>query len=161
MTRWMTFGKEEGQWISFYKIPTYPHIFHHLQNGIMYGMKNSFELVEENAVNSPVEDIKWYGKSDQTDEKLMHDSGKGEPVLIRLFEFRLSPTIETLPTKEQVLTPEYIKHLKTLLWADGLRLLMEPRLVIDKESIKIFAPCQASMGNNFLEEPKTIQEWTN
>lgn len=121
--------------------------------------ETNFELVEENATNSPVKDIKWYGKEDQTEEKSIYDKGKGEPVLIRLFEFRLSPTIETLPTKEQILTPEYIKYLQVQLWADGLRLIMEPRVVIDKESIKIFAPCQATMGNNFLEEPKLLQEW--
>lgn len=122
-------------------------------------MDTNFELVEENAVDSPVENIKWYGKEDKTEEKTMHDKGKGEPVLIRLFEFRLSPALEALPTKEQILTPEYLKHLKTTLWADALRLVMEPRVVIDKESIKIFAPCQATMGNNFLEEPKLLQEW--
>ena len=121
--------------------------------------ETNFELVEENAIDSPVKDIKWYGKEDQTEEKSIHDKGKGEPVLIRLFEFRLSPLLETLPTKEQILTPEYIKHLQVQLWSDGLRLIMEPRVVIDKESIKIFAPCQATMGNNFLEEPKLLQEW--
>ena len=120
--------------------------------------KTNFEIVEE---NSPVTktDVKWYGKEDQTEEKSIHDKGKGEPVLIRLFEFRLSPLLETLPTKEQILTPEYIKHLQVQLWSDGLRLIMEPRVMIDKESIKIFAPCQATMGNNFLEEPKLLQEW--
>jgi hypothetical protein len=122
--------------------------------------KTNFELVEENAVNSPVKDIKWYGKEDKTDEKLLHDKGSGEPVLIRLFEFKTAPNLEKLPTKEEILTPEYIKHLKASLWADGLRLVLEPRVVVDKESIKIFAPCQATMGNNFLETPKTIQEWT-
>lgn len=120
--------------------------------------KTNFELVEKNSSVTKT-DIKWYGKEDQTSEQSIHDKGKGEPVLIRLFEFRLSPLLETLPTKEQILTPEYIKHLKVTLWSDGLRLLMEPRVVIDKESIKIFAPCQASMGNNFLEEPKLLQEW--
>ena len=121
--------------------------------------KTNFELVEENSSVTNT-DVKWYGKEDQTEEKLMHDKGAGEPVLIRLFEFKLNPALEAQPTKEQILTPEYVKYLKTTLWADGLRLVMEPRVVIDKESIKIFAPCQASIGNNFLEEPKTIQEWT-
>ena len=121
--------------------------------------KTNFELVEENAIDSPVKDIKWYGKEDITEQKSIHDKGKGEPVLIRLFEFRLAPNLETLPTKEQILTLEYIIHLKVQLWADGLRLIMEPRVMIDKESIKIFAPCQATMGNNFLEEPKLLQEW--
>ena len=76
------------------------------------------------------------------------------------FKFKLAPNLEKLPTQEEILTPEYIKHLKASLWADGLRLVIEPRVVIDKENIKIFAPCQATMGNNFLETPKTIQEWT-
>ena len=123
-------------------------------------MENTtFELVEKDAIDSPTQDIKWYGREDRTEEKLMHDKGVGEPVLIRLFEFRLSPAIEILPTKEQILTPEYIKYLKVTLWADALRLIMEPRVVVDKESIKIFAPCQAAMGNSFLEQPKLLQEW--
>ena len=121
----------------------------------------NFELVEEKAEDLGIGEHKWYGKEDRTDEKLMHDKGVGEPVLIRLFEFKLAPNTEKLPTKEEILTPEYIRHLRASLWADALRLVMEPRVVIDKESIKIFAPCQATMGNNFLEEPKTIQEWTN
>lgn len=118
-----------------------------------------FEVLEENAIDSPVKDIKWYGKEDSTDEKIMHDQGTGKPIVIRLFEFKFPPTLETLPTKEQILTPEYIKQVQTLLWADSLRLVMEPRVVIDKEGCKIFAPCEARTGANFIDEPKTIQEW--
>ena len=119
----------------------------------------NFELLKEKEEELGIGEHKWYGKEDKTEEHSIHDKGKGEPVLIRLFEFRLAPNLETIPTKEQILTPEYIKHLKVILWSDGLRLIMEPRVVIDKESIKVFAPCQASMGNNFLEEPKLLQEW--
>lgn len=121
--------------------------------------KTNFELVEENAIGAPVKDIKWYGREDKTEEKLMHDKGSGEPVLIRLFEYKFPPTLEAIPTKEQILTTEYIKHLQTLLWADSLRLIMEPRVVIDKEGCKIFAPCQARAGATFMEEPKLLQEW--
>ena len=120
----------------------------------------NFELIKDKEEELGIGKHKWYGKQDQTEEKLMHDAGVGEPVLIRLFEFKLSPYLEKLPVKEEILTNEYIRHLQATLWGDGLRLVMEPRVVIDKESIKIFAPCQASTGNNFLEEPKTIQEWT-
>lgn len=123
-------------------------------------MTKNFELTKEQDIDLGIEAHKWYGKEDRTDEKLMHDGGVGEPVNIRLFEFRFPPTLEKLPTEEEILTPDYIKHLKTQLWGDGLRLIMTPRVVIDKEGCKIFAPCQATMGNNFLEEPKTIQEWT-
>src|SRR3990167_1769293 len=121
--------------------------------------KTNFELVEEDAIDAPVKDIKWYGKEDKTEEKSIHDKGTGDPVLIRLFEFRFPPTLEVLPTKEQLLTPEYIKHLKVQLWADGLRLVMEPRVMIDKEGCKIFAPCVAATGLSFLQEPKLLQEW--
>lgn len=121
--------------------------------------KTNFEFVEEQATDSPVDNIKWYAKEDQTEQEYLHDTGKGEPVVIRLFEFKFPPTLEKLPTKEEILTPEYLKHLQTLLWADSLRLVIEPRVVIDKEGCKIFAPCQARAGSNFLEEPKLLQEW--
>lgn len=119
-----------------------------------------FEFVEENPVDSPTENIKWYGREDQTTETTMHDTGKGEAVILRLFEFKFPPTLENLPTKDQILTPEYLKHLQTQLWADDLRLIMKPRVVINTEGCKIFAPCQARSGSTFLEEPKLLQEWT-
>lgn len=122
-------------------------------------MDTNFVLTKEKDEELPIDAHKWYGVDNRTDDKTMHDKGSGEPVVIRLFEFRLDPSLKELPTKEQILTPEYIKHLQTLLWADSLRLVTEPRVVIDKESIKVFAPCQARTGANFLEEPKLLQEW--
>lgn len=122
-------------------------------------MNTNFNLIKDKDEEVGVGEHNWYGKEDKTEEKLLHDKGTGEPVVIRLFEFKLQPNLDKLPTKEEILTPEYIKYLKVSLWADALRLVMEPRVVIDKESIKIFAPCQATIGNSFLEEPKTIQEW--
>ena|SRR3990167_5329761 len=118
-----------------------------------------FEFAVKDDNELGIGEHKWYGKEDRTEEKSMHDTGKGEPVLIRLFEYRFPPTLEILPTKEQILTPEYIKHIQVQLWSDGLRLVMEPRVFIDKESCKVFAPCQATTGNSFLEEPKLLQEW--
>jgi hypothetical protein len=119
----------------------------------------NFELMKETDEIVGVKEHKWYGKEDQTDEKLMHDKGSGEPVIIRLFEFKFPPTLEVLPTKEQILTPEYLKYLNVQLWSDSLRLVMEPRVVIDKTGCKIFAPCQARAGATLMEEPKTLQEW--
>ena len=103
---------------------------------------------------------KWYGKEDQTEDASIYDKGKGEPVVIRRFEFKFRPDLEKLPTKEELLTPDYIKSIKHQLWGDGLRIVLEPRILITKEGCNIFVPCQATTGNNFLEEPKTIQEWT-
>lgn len=123
--------------------------------------KTNFELLEDKAEDLGIGEHKWYGKEDQTEKKSIHDKGSGEPVVIRLFEWKLSPTLERLPTKEEILTPEYLRHMQNELWGDALRLVMEPRVVIDKESIKIFAPCQARTGQSFLEDPKLLQEWLN
>lgn len=119
----------------------------------------NFELTKEWDKEMGIGAHKWYGKNDQTDENLMHDTGKGEAIVIRHFEFSLDPTLKVPPTKEQILTPEYVKHLSTLLWADSLRLVMEPRVEITKDKILIFAPCQARTGASFTEEPKLLQEW--
>lgn len=121
---------------------------------------DNFQLTKERDEELKVGQHTWTGKEDKTGEKLLHDNGTGEKVLLRLFEFKLNPTLTVLPTKEQILTPEYLKQLRVQLWADGLRLVMEPEVRIDKESCKIFAPCVPSIGNNFIEESKTIQEWT-
>ena len=121
---------------------------------------NNFEITKENDVDLGLDAHKWYGKEDKTEENLLHDTGSGEPVLIRLFEFKFPPTLETLPTKEEILTPEYLRHLRANLWADALRLVAEPRVEINKERCLIFAPCVATTGNSFIDQPKTIQEWT-
>ncbi len=106
-----------------------------------------------------VKEHKWYGKEDQTDENLMHDTGKGEPIVIRHFEFKLNPELKEQPTKEQILTPEYIKHLQTLLWADSLRMVLEPTVKIEKDTMHVAVPCQARTGATFSEQPKMLQEW--
>lgn len=113
---------------------------------------HDFELVDEN--------IKWYGKEAETEQTPMHDTGKGEPVVLRFFEFNFPPDIKELPTKEQILTPEYIKNLKVQLWADELRMVLEPRVSIDKKGFKVCVACQAKTGSSFLDKPRLLQEWT-
>lgn len=102
---------------------------------------------------------KWYGKEDQTEDSSIHDKGKGEPIVIRRFEFKFRPDLQKEPTKEELLTPDYMKSIKAQLWSDGLRMVLEPRVSITKEGCNIFVPCQATTGNSFIEEPKYLQEW--
>lgn len=118
-----------------------------------------FEFAVEKDEELKIGEHKWYGKQDRTDDSSIHDTGKGEPIVIRLFEYKFPPTLETLPTEEQILTPEYLKELNVQLWADALRVVMKPRVAITKEGCKVFVPCQATSGNSFLEEPKMLQEW--
>lgn len=119
---------------------------------------NSFEAVEKNAPETGT-DITWYGKEDQTEDRSIHDKGEGETVVVRLFEFAFRPDLAKLPTREELLTPSYIKHIDGELWGDGLRRVTEPRIHIDKTGCKIFVPCVAATGQSHLEEPKLLQEW--
>jgi hypothetical protein len=121
-------------------------------------MAKDFEAIEKNAPETGG-DISWYGKEDATEEHSIHDEGKGEPVVVRLFEFKFRPDLEKLPTKSELLTPSYIKSVDGELWGDGLRRVAEPRIQISKEGCKIFVPCQAATGHSHLEEPKLLQEW--
>lgn len=118
-----------------------------------------FEVIEQDAVDSPVPDIKWYGKEDQTKDESIHDSGTGEPIVIRLFEFSFRPDITEAPAKDQLLTPEYMHQIDINLWSDGLRRVLEPRVHITKNGCKIFVPCVAATSQSHLDAPKLLQEW--
>lgn len=121
-------------------------------------MKVDFELIKDLDEKVGVKEHKWYGSENQTEENLMHDPGQGEGIVIRHWEYQRDPSKEK-PTKDQILTPEYIKQLQMLLWADSLKLVMEPRVEVTEDKILIFAPCQARAGATFSEEPKYLQEW--
>ena len=120
---------------------------------------NNFELIKETDDELGIKEHKWYGKQDQTETNLLHDKGTGDKIVLRNFEFKVNPELKTLPTKEQILTPEYVKHLSVLLWADSLRLLTTPEVRIDKEYIRVFAACVPRTGATLSEEPKYLQEW--
>jgi len=122
-------------------------------------MSKTFEVIEFDAVDSPVKDIKWYGKEDRTEDTSIHDRGKGTPVNIRHLEFALKPGMEVKSTREQILTPEYMRFLQTELWADDLRMVLEPRIEIKENTLHIFVPCVSRTGSNFTEDPKLLQEW--
>lgn len=120
---------------------------------------NTFEVIEKDAIGAPVEDIKWYGKEDQTEYESIHDKGEGETVVVRLFEFKFRPDLPKIPKKEELITPEYVSHIDATLWGDGLRRVSEPRVEITKEGCKVFVPAIAATGQSFLETPKLLQEY--
>lgn len=121
-------------------------------------LPTEFRAVERNAPETGT-DIDWYGKEDQTEASSIHDKGQGEPVVVRLFEFKFRPDLARVPTKEEILTKSYIEAVDGELWGDGLRRVAEPRVNITKEGCQIFVPCVAATGQSHLEEPKLLQEW--
>lgn len=124
-------------------------------------MSKNFEFAVKDDQELKLGEHKWYGKEDRTEDELIHDKGQGEPIVIRLFEFKFRPNLEKTPIAEELLTPAYLKQIDTQLWGDGLRRVMQPRTAIDKEGCKIFVPCVATTGNSHLENPKLLQEWLN
>lgn len=120
---------------------------------------NTFEAIEQDAIDAPVDNIKWYGKEDRTEDASIHDKGEGEPVVIRLFEFKFRPDLKATPTKEELITPEYLKQIDISLWSDGLRRVMEPRVEISEMGCKVFVPAVAATGQSYLDTPKLLQEY--
>ncbi len=119
--------------------------------------KPNYEFIKDKDDELGIGEHKWYGREEQTESNLLHDKGVGEPIVIRNFEFARTPGSDK-PTKEQILTAEYVKHLQTLLWADSLRMVLEPRVNITDDKIIISVPCQARTGATIMETPKYLQE---
>lgn len=116
-------------------------------------LPKEFEAIE---LDAPEGDIKWYGKEQQTDNIDLNPTNTGEKVIIRLEEFKLNPTLKKEPTKEQLLTPEYLRVVDARLWGDGLRRVMEPRVHVGNGLARIFIPCVAAAGQTILEEPQML-----
>lgn len=89
----------------------------------------------------------WYGSTMETERHNIEDPGSGRPIILRKFEFKYPPGSKVVPTKKQLLTKEYIKHLEDRLWADNLELIQTPKVAFHTTGFTIFATCQAKKGN--------------
>ena len=121
--------------------------------------KKEFTLVEENAKDSPVSDIKWHGQEMETPGSILQDTGKGKPIILRCFDFAIKPGVE-LPSENEILSV-YSKYVDTFLWKDSLTRIQDLKLVIEKDKFKIFATCQAKTGAVLLEKPLKIQDYAS
>lgn len=89
----------------------------------------------------------WYGSTMETEKHNIEDPAMGRPIILRKFEFKYPPTGKVVPTKKQILTKDYIKHLEDRLWADNMELIQHPKVAFHKTGFTIFATCQAKRGN--------------
>lgn len=108
-------------------------------------------------------DVKWEAEQGMVTSDPLKDNGEGKAVIVRSFEFRFPPGMKGLPTKEQILTPEYIKHLEVRLWADEIEMIAAPRVTINSTGFFVFATCQVKKGSilPYNAKPKQLQEITN
>lgn len=96
-----------------------------------------------------------------SDTNLELDTGYGNAVVIRCFEFGANPTVfkEHPPTKQELFN-SHQNGIQMALWKDGLKVLssVEPRIVIKEETYMIFVTAVPSRGNVLSELPKTLSQ---
>lgn len=108
-----------------------------------------------------VDDSRWYGQTVETPETRIEDAGQGRPIILRQYTFAYNPNVKKKPTQEEILTPEYVNYLNSLLWIDNLELIQHPKVAFKKKGFIIFATCQAKKGHRIpydkIDQLKPIQ----
>lgn len=127
------------------------------------GVGESRSLLEINAKDAPVKDIAWDAQEIevQSDTKLEDDAGSGGAAIIRCFEFGINPAVfqENPPTKQDLFNAHH-KGIETMLWRDGMKVMPEvnPRIVIESNTYKIFVGAIPMKGHLLKERPQTLSQ---
>lgn len=107
------------------------------------------------------DDTKYeYGANLESDKVQVIDKGVGKQVLIRTFDFKMNPNLQTVD--KQGIFNAHAKQIATMLWADGLRPLddISPRVIVhaEKGTYQIFVTCEAKTGTVFAEKTRNLSE---
>lgn len=123
-------------------------------------------LLETNVQSAPVKDVKWESNQIETDEHPLVDSGTGNKIILRCFEYRANPEAFKLhrPSKQELFSA-HARSIEMFLWKDGLLPLphIKPKIIISKnrQKYRIFVGAQAKNNEVIADRPKTLQEITN
>lgn len=99
----------------------------------------------------------------KSDTKLESDTGVGEAVVLRTYEFAANPEFfkNGLPNSQDVFD-SHLKGIMAMLWQDGLQPAheVEPKLIFSKGGDKylIMIGARPSVGHSILEKPQTLTE---
>lgn len=109
---------------------------------------------------------KWTGQEIEVHSDPLMDSGRGKPVIMRFFEFKLSPDmIKYQKPLNQELFNAHATQIKAFLWKDGLvpYEFLEPRIIWSKkkDGFRIMVACEPRPGVILAETPQTLQQITN
>lgn len=133
-------------------------------------MAKKFKVKETNAKDLPTwanekDGIEWEGEhvTAESDTKLEHDLGTGQPVILRFFDFGANAeTFKTHKPTAQELFNTHIKGMESLLWTDGLQPFpeVEPRLMFskDKTQYRFVLACIPAKGNMLFNDAKTLSQ---
>lgn len=96
----------------------------------------------------------------ESDIHLEEDKGLGRPVILRKFDYFL-PNLPQQPSHAELLE-QNLPRIKAMLWKDSLDLILEPKIVSNKQGgFTIFATCSPRMGAIMYEQPQTLSEAAN
>lgn len=105
----------------------------------------------------------WFGQELEVNSDPLIDSGTGENILLRVFDFGANPANlkRDKPTKQQ-LFDSHVKQILTMLWSDGLEPAKDINPLIQiskkKEKYRILMWCRAKAGVTWSDKPRTLQE---
>lgn len=107
----------------------------------------------------------WEGEelSAEADTKLEQDTGTGEAIILRFFDFGADPLVfkDHKPSAQELFNG-HIKGIEALLWGDGLKPYegVEPRLMFskDKKFYRFIIACKPTIGSSILETPQTLTD---
>lgn len=100
-----------------------------------------------------------------SETKLEADTGYGQEIVIRTYEFAMNPKYAGQNVPAQEIFNSHLRGIESLLWQDGMKpyLGIEPRLIFSKDRSKylIIVGAEAARGQWFNEQPKTLTELIN
>jgi hypothetical protein len=101
----------------------------------------------------------WYGASLEAPRTPLIDPASGKPLVIRSFDFRMSPELKQLPSKQELFSA-HAKQIMSLLWGDGLRPFegASPRVAIDRKrrTYKIVVVAEPRLNTTVIETPQSL-----
>ena len=101
---------------------------------------------------------KWEGANVDVKSDPLIDSATGQASILRIFEFAINPTVQYVPTKQELFEYHY-PQISAALWKDGLVENREvaPRITLSDKKYRIYVTCTAKLGLTVLEKPLTLQ----
>lgn len=127
------------------------------------GVSESRHLLEKNAKDAPVNDIPWEAQQleVQSDTKLESDTGHGQAIVIRQFEFGINPVAfkEAPPTRQELFN-SHLKGIEMMLWRDGMKIFpdVEPKIKFDATKYTIILAALPMKGHILREVPQTLAQ---
>lgn len=127
--------------------------------------RGKFKAIEKDAVNAPTKDIKWEGEevSAISDTKLEQDTGTGQTIDLRFFDFATNPEAfkDHQPTAQELFNTHW-RGMLSIMWRDGWKPYdaIEPRFMFSKDKLhyRFIIACVPTLGNTVSDKPRTLTE---